>query len=142
MDIDILNSNMLYSFLRSVLPFYSFEIYMHVLTEPYIQLLTSLPRSVIVSSQIYLDGDKRRVNEYAATRLREAGYRVYFINKLHGKIIVIGTKPDYIVIGTSNLSLRSFSNLELVLVIRNPTKEIVEKIKKYFVEPAKSRAIL
>jgi len=142
MDVEVLNSNMLYSFLKSVLPFYSFEIYMHVLTEPYIQLLTSLPRSVIVSSQIYLDGDKRRVNEYAATRLREAGYRVYFINKLHGKIIIIGTKPDYIVIGTSNLSLRSFSNLELVLVIKNPTKEIVSKINKYFIEPAKSKAIL
>jgi len=140
MELEVLNSNMLYSFLKSVLPFYSFEIYMHILTNPYVRLLTGLPRTIISSSQIYLDGEKRRINEYAATRLKEAGYSVYFINKLHGKVILIGTRPEYVVIGTSNLSLRSFANLELVIVIRNPTREIVEKISKYFVEPAKSRA--
>jgi len=132
---------MLYSFLKSVLPFHSFEIFMHVITDPYIRLLESLPRFVIVSSQIYLDGEKRRVNEYAATRLKGAGYGVYFVNKLHGKVIVIGSKPSYIVVGTSNLTLRSFTNLEVVILIKNPTKEVVEKINRFFVVPAKSRAV-
>lgn len=137
MKIEALSSNALYNFLKSVLPYYTFKLYMHILTEPYITLLTELPLPVKRTSEVYLDGEKEQLNNYAIKRLRSAGYkRVWYVRRLHTKLILIGSRPDYVVVGTANLTSRSFSQYEVVLVVRNPPKKVVEDIYHILVKPA------
>lgn len=140
MEVIILNSKQLYNFLKSTLPFNSFSLFMHVLTEPYISFLAGLPKVIRAASEIFLDKEKEKVNNYAVKILRDAGYSVYYVRKLHGKVIVIGSKPDYIVIGTSNLTSRSLSNYEAIVVIKNPSKDVVDSLTTYFIKPVKQAA--
>jgi len=139
-DVRVLSSNELYSFLFATLPYYSFSLYMHILTEPYISLLTSLPAVVRGSSEVYLDGEKRSINSYAVRRLSESGYSVYYVDRLHGKVAVIGSRPEYLVVGTSNLTLRSFSNYEVVVVFERPPRGLYESLASVFIEKVKSSA--
>lgn len=137
MRAEITGVKRLYSFLSETLPFYSFKIYVHILTSPYLELLTSLPDNVKEMGVVFLDGEKRKLNDYAVRVLRASGYRqVWYVNRLHAKLIVIGTKPDYIVIGSSNLTARSFDNYEVILIIHNPTQEITSRLRKilYYIE--------
>ena len=140
MQVEVLNSNSLYGFLSTTLPFYPFKLFMHIITEPYISLLTSIPAQTRQLSEIYLDEEKEKINGYAVKRLANAGYRVFYVKRLHGKVIVIGTRPDYIVVATSNLTSRSFANIELVVVIKQPTRDIIKSVQEYFISPVKERA--
>jgi len=137
-----MSPNILYSFLKRTLPFYSFTIFMHVLTDPFLSLLTSLPDPTIEASNVFLDGEKSKINDYAVRKLREAGYTVFYVNKLHGKVILVGSPYEYIVVGTSNLTRRSLENHELVIVFRKPTPDLVDKIHKIFIEPVINRAYI
>ena len=134
---EVLTQQQLYRFLSLNLPLSYFRLFMHILTNPYLKLLANLPKSIREVSEIYLDGEKYKTNNYAVLKLREAGYRyVWYVNKLHSKVVIIGTKPDYIILGSSNLSERSFSNLETVLLISNPTSSVVKGIDRVLVKPA------
>lgn len=133
-----MNSNRLYMFLSEVLLSHSFQMYIHILTEPYISLLTDLPRAVRETSEVFLDGEKKSLNDYAVRRLWEAGYRsLWYVNRLHVKTVVIGSRPDYIVVGTSNLTERSFTNYELILVIERPERSLYEEVERLLLEPAR-----
>lgn len=139
MNVEVAGVQRLYRFLSETLPFYSFKLYVHILTNPFLELLASLPDNVKWVSAVFLDGEKK-VNDYAARVLRKAGYRqVYYVNRLHAKLIVIGTKPDYVVLGSSNLTARSFENYEVILIIYSPTANVVNKLRKivYYIESSK-----
>ena len=139
MNVCAVNSNQLYSFLKRILPLYSFQLYMHILTEPYLSLFASLPSYVKESSSISLDGEKDKINNYAVQKLYSAGYcSIWYVRRLHSKVIVIGSRPDYIVVGTSNLSSRSFTNYELILIIEKPSKTLFSSIETILIEPAKN----
>lgn len=110
---------------------------MHILTNPYLKLLIMVPRPIKEMAEIYLDGEKYKINNYAAKMLLASGYRyVYYVNRLHSKVIVIGSRPDYIVIGSSNLSERSFTNLEAIVIFENPNLKLYEQLKKVLILPA------
>ncbi|MEM4429726.1 MAG: phospholipase D-like domain-containing protein [Thermofilaceae archaeon] len=128
MEIEVASVRRLYRFLLETLPFHTFRIYVHILTEPFISLLAELPVSVKKYSEVFLDGEKRRVNDYAVKRLVSAGYSgVWYVNRLHAKMLIIGSRPSYIVIGSSNLTARSFENYEVIVIIRNPSAEVVDR---------------
>lgn len=140
MKVEVAGVQRLYGFLSETLPLYSFRLYVHILTNPFIELLASLPDNVKEVSSVFLDGEKRKVNDYAVRVLRRAGYRhVWYVNKLHAKLIVIGSRPDYIVLGSSNLTARSFENYEVILIISNPPVSVVSRLKKilYYIESKK-----
>lgn len=137
-----MNSNQLYSFLKKVLPFNSFSMFMHILTEPYLSMLVNLPRVVRETSEIFLDGEKYKINNYAVKTLRSAGYSVYYVNRLHGKVIIVGAKPDYIIVGTSNLSLRSFTNYEAIVIIKDPERELYESLVRTFIKPVRQASYI
>lgn len=142
MRIEVAGVRRLYTFLSETLPFYSFSLYVHILTKPFIDLLVTLPDNVKKTSRVFLDGEKRKVNDYAVMVLRSAGYRdVWYVNRLHAKLIVIGSKPDYIVVGSSNLTARSFDNYEVILIVENPPLSVTSKVKRilYYIEAKKYR---
>lgn len=131
MKAEVAGVQRLYSFLSETLPFYSFNLYVHILTRPFLDLLAKLPDNVKETSRVFLDGEKHKVNDYAVRVLRGSGYReVWYVNRLHAKLIVIGSKPDYIVIGSSNLTARSFDNYEVILIIENPPSSVTRRVKK------------
>jgi len=135
----VLSGSELYGFLKTVLPFYSFRLYMHVLSSPFLDLLCQLPSSVKTISQVYLDGEKSSVNDRAVKQLARAGYqRIYYVNRLHGKVIIVGSQPNYIIVGTSNLTGRALRNYELVLVLEDPSWDIYEEVLHVFVKPVES----
>ena len=130
MRVEVLGQRQLYRFLSSHLPHSYFRMYMHILTNPYLNLLLNLPRPVREVSEIYLDGEKYKINNYAVRKLWSVGYNyVYYVNKLHSKVIILGSRPDYVIVGSSNLSERSFSNLELIVLIEKPTQNIMSGIE-------------
>ena len=108
---------------------------MHIMTEPYLSLLVNLPRPAREMSTVYLDGEKDSVNDYAVRRLADAGYSVYYVNRLHGKVIVIGSKPDYIVLGTANLTQRSLRQFEAVIIVENPPRYLYRQLRDVFIRP-------
>lgn len=134
----VVTAKHLYSFLASTLFFQPFQLYVHILTEPYISLLSRLPPPVRDLSEIYLDGEKSAVNDYAVNRLSQL-YRIWYVKRLHTKLVLIGSKapPEYIVLGSSNLSERSFTNHEAILVIKNPTQTLYERLKKAVIDPVR-----
>jgi len=111
------------SFIRSHLSSSSFEIYAHILTEPFISVLCSLPPEVKAFSRIYLDEEKDQVNRYAARALRRCGYRwLYWVRKLHAKMIVA---DSFVVVGSANFSERAITqNYEVVIVVWSPPHQV------------------
>jgi len=113
--VEALTSEELASFLRSRLQFRSFILFVPILTEPFISILCSLPETVKRVSSVYLAEEKRRVNDYAARRLAECGYRwVYYVPRLHAKMLVT---EDFVVVGSSNYTERALSNHEVNVVV-------------------------
>lgn len=140
MKAEVAGVQKLYGFLSETLPFYSFRIYVHLLTNPFLELLVSLPDSVKKISAVFLDGEKKKINDYAVRQLYSAGYRqVWYVNKLHTKMILIGSRPDYVIIGSSNLTARSFDNYEVIVILHSPTIDVIKRLRKitYYIEQRK-----
>jgi hypothetical protein len=115
LKIEALTSKTLMSFLRTHLSSRSFLLFVHILTNPFIDLFCSLPRTVKLVSRIYLDEEKYKINDYAVRKLRECGFRnVYYIGRLHAKLLIT---EDFVLIGSANYSERALSNHEVLLVI-------------------------
>lgn len=132
--VEMVDPQRLFSFLERTLPFYSFDLLVHVLTDPYLSLLESLPAAVKEASRVFLDGEKRALNDAAARRLRRSGFRsVSYVDRLHAKLVAIGRPPAYryIVVGSSNLTQRSFDNYEVVLVIEAPGEELSRGVAEF-----------
>ena len=102
------------SFLRANLDS-SFKLYMHILGEPFVSLLCSLPSGVKASSAVFLDSAKQ-ANLASARRLLGCGYSwVYFVRNLHAKLLVA---DRFLVIGSMNYSARAVGeNVEVVIVL-------------------------
>jgi len=94
----------------------SFRLYTHILTEPFISFFCSLPLQVKKTSMVFLDENKRGINDYAARKLLECGYRdVFYTPNLHAKVLLT---PTFTVIGSANFSSRALTqNFEVILVI-------------------------
>jgi len=132
MMVRVINSAQLFGFLKNTLPFYSFRLFVHILTQPYLSLFIRLPDPIKKYSEITLDGEKNKINDYAVRHLRSSGYRnVYYINRLHAKMIIIGDYR-YVVIGSANFSARSMDNYEAVILISKPDKRVIRDIEENF----------
>ena len=137
--VELIDQQALFSFLKRALPLFSFDVLVHILTEPYISLLESMPADVKETSRVFLDGEKRAVNDYAVSRLRRAGFRnVFYVNGLHAKLITVGRPPAYryVVLGSSNLTQRSFDNYEIILLIERPGARLSEGIARFVADVA------
>ncbi len=111
----------LLNFIRTELVNTSFVLMVHIITEPFISTLCELPPSVRRSSVVYLDGEKAELNSYAVKRLTSCGYKVYYVNKLHAKLLLA---PQFTIVSTANFTERSLKNHELVLVVWSAYEKI------------------
>ena len=139
MRVRVVSARGLYSFLASTLPFHSFTVYAHMLSYPFLSLLTALPPRARGSSAVYLDGT-RRANEAAAVELARAGYAVYMVDGLHAKAVEIGVGPDYLVVGSANLTGKSLDNIEAIVIIERPPAGVVRAFREVVARRARERA--
>lgn len=120
--IEAITPKSLDSFLKTHLSSRSFTLFIHILTNPFISILCSIPDNVKKLSSIYLDGEKNKINNYAVRKLLRCGYKnVFYVNRLHAKLLVT---EDFILVGSANYSERSLSNYEVIIVIWKNYREI------------------
>lgn len=144
MKLELLDSNQFASVFRRDAASYRVSIFVHVLTEPYLSYLLSAPPLLRRYDEVYLDGDKYKINMYAVERLRDAGFsEVWFVDKLHVKLVVVGPveSPLYFVLGSGNLSKRSLENFELMMLVRSPDAQLAGRLRAFVEEVRRHRYI-
>ena len=135
--VEFIPSKALPALLASVLRRSSFILAVHILTEPFISVLCGLPEDVKKYSSVFLDGEKRALNDYAVDRLIKCGYRrVYYVNSLHAKVIVTS---ELVILGSANLSERALSNIESVALVKIRPERIPGLAR--LLEDVRSRAV-
>ena len=122
MLIRAVNTQELYSILKDRLRTEPFMLYIHILTEPFLSLLCKLPGYIKRTSRVFLDEEKRKINDYAVKRLKACGYwSVWYVRRLHAKMLL---GKSFVIVGSANLSSRSFTQYEIVIIIETPPERI------------------
>lgn len=129
MKVQVITPQELYSFLSTQIRVHPVRVYAHVLTEPFLSLLCEAPVTTKRLSAVFLDGEKR-LNDYATETLSRCGYRVYYVNKLHAKVFIIGVPPRHVIIGSSNPTSRSLRNFEVILLFSEPSQRFMRELQR------------
>ena len=123
MRVRVLDGEGLYQALRARLGTTPFKLFIYMLTESdWMSLLSSPPQWVRERSEVYLDRNK--ASREVVERLTLLGYSVWLVPDLHAKAIISG---DMLVVGSANLTGRSFRNIELNVVIENPGRTLLSR---------------
>ncbi|NPA69401.1 MAG: hypothetical protein GXO26_01210 [Crenarchaeota archaeon] len=129
---------------RELVPYFAsrvisspFKIFMHILTKPFLTILLEKPPSYIREiSEITLDNEKYIINDYAIEKLHEAGYlNLYYINRLHAKIIMFS---DAVILCTANMSFRSLRNYELCVLLEDIDNKLEKELYRKFIRHVES----
>ena len=133
MKVEIITPEELFYQVKYLVRHYNFILATHILTNPFLSVLKNADPYVKRFSEIYLDGNKDKINYYAVRELWNSGYdKIWFVNNLHTKVMVFGDpeKPKYVFVGSANYSERAIAtNIETIVLIENPTKAVVSQLR-------------